>query len=108
TLGGGRWQERLPHATIAAAVARDIAWRGAVYRELPVPARAALAARCANAVMDWTAQAWYLSDPAIAALEARAGTRWAARGYRRLERGVVARRRRDRAERRDYFEGGAP
>ncbi|MDQ6778711.1 MAG: glycosyltransferase [Actinomycetota bacterium] len=108
TLGAGRWQERLPHLTIAAAVARDVAWGGVVYRELPPAERVALALRCANAVMDWTAQAWYLSDPLIAAFEAHDATRWVARGYRRLERQVVARRRRERAERRDYFEGGAP
>jgi glycosyltransferase involved in cell wall biosynthesis len=108
TLGGGRWQARLPHLTIAAAVARDIAWRGTVYRELTAAARMALAARCANAAMDWTAQAWYLSDPLVAALEARSATRWAAHGYRRLERQLVARRRRSRAEQRDYFAGGAP
>jgi glycosyltransferase involved in cell wall biosynthesis len=108
TLGGGRWQARLPHATIAAAVARDVAWRGAVYHELAPGARLALALRCAGAVMDWPAQAWYLSDPLVTALETREATRWVARGYRRLEGQVVARRRRERAEQRDYFEGGAP
>jgi hypothetical protein len=108
TFGGSRWQGRLPHLTIAAAVARSIAWDGEVYRCLPVPARLALAARCSSAAMDWMAQAWYLSDPLVAGLEARAGTRWAARGYRRLERLLVARRREHRAEQRDYFEGGAP
>ncbi len=108
TIGGRRWQARLPHLTIAAAVARDVGWRGAVYRELPPGARLALALHCANAVMDWTAQAWYLSDPLIAALEARDTTRWAARGYRRLEWDLIARRRQGRAARRDYFEGGAP
>ena len=107
TFGGGRWQELLPHLTISSAVARGI-WRGDVYRELPTRARIELALRCANAAMDWTAQAWYLTDPLIALLDAHESTRSAARGYRRWEERLVAGRRRRRAEQRDYLEHGAP
>ena len=107
TLGGGRWQEHVPHLIISAAIARSI-WRGDVYRELRNRARIALALRCANAAMDWTAQGWYLTDPLIASLEARESTRWAARGYRDWEERLVAGRRGRRAEQRNYFEGGAP
>ena len=94
TLGGGRWQTRLPHATLSVGVAREIAWHAPVYQTLPAPQRLLFALRCANAAMDWPAQAWYISDPLVTSLETQGLVRPATHSYRRLQRALLARRHR--------------
>lgn len=108
TFGGGRVQQRLPHLAVSATVAADIAWRGEVYRELDRRERATLALRCSLAAMDWSAQAWYLTEPLAAALGRRRALRPLAEGYARMTDALVARRRRGRAAERDYFDPGGP
>ncbi len=106
TFGAGPVQARLPHVVIAREVWREIAHEGAVYRELPRGRRLRLAARSAAASMDWPAQAWYLAEPVVEAGERHALTRPLARAYRRGESALVARRREERAERREHYDAG--
>ena len=92
TFGSRPLHARLPHVAIAGGALADIAWRRPVYRDLAVGRRWALGAAAAVRAMDWTAQAWYVTEPLVAAARGRPGLDWIARAYDRLARALVERR----------------